>query len=791
MTGGSRGEVRLGYDAASPSGPSGDVMKTLSVVGASGLFAIVLGLSASVSARQDADAKAQAAAGPAAETAYAEEEEVEGDAEPVDPAEQRPQKMPPERPSSRVPTADVWTALGPSPTQSAQVAVPPDNEVTGAIHAIAPHPSNASILYIGAVNGGIWKTSDATAARPTWTPQTDNLPSQSIGAIAFDPTDATNQTLIAGIGRFSNFAQRGDDELGVYRTTNGGSTWTLHGGSTLLGQKIIAVAARGATLLAGSTTGGLFRSTNTGATFTLASGTGGLPTGGIFDLVGNRANANQLYVAVRGSAPKVLRSDDGGATWNDVTAGIANLSSATGAIRLAVGPSNVVYAAIVNSNILAGVVRSTNLGATWTAMDVPAIHPGNQGNVNTSIAADPSNANLVYLGGDRITASPFTGNTVRGDASLAAGSQFAIIHGSGAGGTSPHADSRAMAFDANGNLLESDDGGIYRRSTPATTGTWSSVIGNLAVTEVHDLDHDKVANVIMIGTQDNGMHMQQAAANPRWTMINGGDGGDAAIDDDTLGIAGSYRYISSQNSGGFRRAQYNAANAFVSNLSLPTIGDPQFVTPLELNVTTPTRLLIGGTNAIYESTNITTASPTFTSLGTPGANRNAMAYGAADNPDAAYVGKNAAVFRRQGTAFVATTALPAGAAAITDVAMDPANSQRVYAIDDNQVFRSTDAGTTWQDVTGNLGTISAQDFRTIEFIPSSAGGLVALGTRSGVYTAAANSSSWSLLGTGLPDVLVFDLRYIASSGQLIAGTLGRGVWSFTVVTDRIFADGFQ
>jgi hypothetical protein len=767
-------------------------MKTLSVVGACSLFAVVLGVSAGASARHDDDAGAQASATAqaAAESAYADEEEVEGgDMEPVDPAEQRPQKMPPERPSSRVPTADVWTALGPSPTQSAQVAVPPDNEVTGAIHAIAAHPGNAGILYIGAVNGGIWKTTDATAARPTWTAQSDNLPSQSIGAIAFDPTDATNQTLIAGIGRFSNFAQRGDDELGVYRTTNGGASWTLHGGSTLLGQKIIAVAARGATLFAASTTGGLYRSTNTGASFALASGTGGLPTGGIFDLVGNRANTSQLYVAVRGSAPKVLRSDDGGATWNDVTAGIANLSSATGAIRLAVGPSNVVFAAIVNSNVLVGVVRSTNLGATWTAMDVPSIHPGAQGNVNTSIAADPANANLVYLGGDRITASPFTGNTVRGDASLAAGSQFAIIHGSGAGGTSPHADSRAMAFDANGNLLESDDGGIYRRSTPATTGTWSSVIGNLAVTEVHDLAHDRVANVIMIGTQDNGMHMQQAAANPRWTMINGGDGGDAAIDDDTLG--GSYRYISSQNSGGFRRAQYSAANAFVSNVSLPAISDPQFVTPLELNVTTSARMLVGGTNTVYESTNITTAAPTFTSLGTPGANRNAMAYGAADNPDAAYVGKNAAVYRRQGASFVATTALPAGAAAVTDVAMDPNNSQRVFAIDDNQVFRSTDGGTTWQDVTGNLGTISAQDFRTIEYIPSTFGDSVALGTRSGVYSAAVNSTSWSLLGSGLPDVLVFDLRYIATSGQLIAGTLGRGVWRLNVVTDRIFANGFQ
>lgn len=733
------------------------------------------------------DTVAQAA--PAnADSAYAEGE-ADGDMEPVDPAEQRPQLQPPPRPVNRGGAA--WTPLGPAPTQSAQVSVPPNNEVSGAIQAIAAHPTNADILYIGAVNGGIWKTTNATAAQPTWTPQTDALASQSIGAIAFDPTDVTRQTLIAGIGRFSNFAQRGDDEIGVYRTTNGGTTWTLHTGAPLLGQKIIAVAARGARLFAASTTGGLFRSDNSGGTFALASGTGNLPTGGIFDLVGNASNANQLYIAVRGAAPKVLRSDDGGLNWIDVTTGIPSLSGSTSALRLSVGASGTVYAAVVNSSVLAAVVRSTSLGGSWTAMDVPSIHPGAQGTVNTSIVADPSNANLVYLGGDRITASPFTGNIVRGNASLTAGTQFAIIHGSGGGNTSPHADSRAMAFDANGNLLESDDGGIYRRATPSTTGTWGSVIGNLAVTEVHDLAHDRVANILMIGTQDNGTHMQQTAANLRWTMINGGDGGDAAIDDDTLGIAGSYRYISSQNSGGFRRAQYNAANTFVTNVSLPAIADPQFVTPVELSQINSTRMLVGGVNTIYESTNITTGAPSFTSLGTPGANRNAMAYGAADDANAAYVGKNAAVFRRSGAAFVATSALPAGAATITDVAMDPDDSQRVYAVDDNQVFRSVNGGTNWTDVTGNLGTISSFDFRTIEFVPSAAGDTVAVGTRSGVYFAPANSSTWDLLGTGLPDVLVFDLRYVATQGRLVAGTLGRGVWSLPFDNDRIFANGFQ
>ncbi len=710
----------------------------------------------------------------------------------MNPAEQRVQTMPPARPEVTSDFAGgAWRSLGPSPTQGAQVSVPPDNEVTGAIQSIAAHPTNADILYIGSVNGGIWKTTNATAARPAWTPLTDHLPSQSIGAIALDPLDPTLQTLVAGTGRWSNFAQRGDDEIGMYRSTNGGDSWTVLNPPALLGQKIIAVAARGPVLLAATTTGGLFRSVNSGVLFQLASGLGNLPTGGIFDLVGNRNNNLQFYIAVRGAAPKVLRSDDGGVSWVDVTAGLASLGSATSAMRLSTGPGGTVYAAIINSGAIAAVARSIDQGATWTPMDVPPVHPGGQGTVNTALAADPVNPDIVYVSGDRITSSPFTGNVQRGDASRPAGSQFSIIHGSGGGNTSPHADSRAMMFDANNNLLQSDDGGIYRRATPGAAATWASVIGNLTLMEVHDLDHDRVANVIMIGTQDNGTHQQRAANDPRWAHINGGDGGDASIDDLTLGLAGSYRYLSSQNLGGFRRAEYNASNAFVSNRSLFSIADPQFVTPVELSVANPSRMLVGGLNTIYESTNVTTTTPSIIALGPPGANRNAMAYGANGNPGAAYVGKGSAVHRREGNAFVATTALPSGAATITDVAMDPDDTQHVFAIDDNQVFRSTNGGTTWQDVTGNLDSISSRDYRTIEFIPSNSGDGVALGTRSGVYFAPVASTSWSLLGAGLPDVLVFDLRYLPESQTLIAGTLGRGVWSFVIDPAAIFSNGFE
>lgn len=224
---------------------------------------------------------------------------------------------------------------------------------------------------------------------------------------------------------------------------------------------------------------------------------------------------------------------------------------------------------------------------------------------------------------------------------------------------------------------------------------------------------------------------------------------------------------------------------------MPTITGPQFVTPVETNLAAPGRLLVGGSTLLFESLNADTAAPTLTSIGGPGANRNAMTYGSNANPDAAYVGSGTQVYRRDPGGFVATATLPAGAAAITDVTMDPDNSNLVYAVDDNQVFRSTNAGATWSDVTNNLLSISAADFRSIEFIPQASGNVVAVGTRSGVYVLPATGNTWSMLGNALPDVLVFDLRYQPSNQTLYAGTLGRGVWSYSLAVDALFANGFE
>src|SRR5207253_3179276 len=84
-----------------------------------------------------------------------------------------------------------WVAQGPGPIRNGQEEGLTNNPVSGAINAIAPSALNADIVYVGAVNGGIWKTTNATAASPTWTPLTDQaLPALSINSMAVSPLDA-------------------------------------------------------------------------------------------------------------------------------------------------------------------------------------------------------------------------------------------------------------------------------------------------------------------------------------------------------------------------------------------------------------------------------------------------------------------------------------------------------------------------------------------------------------------------------------------------------------------------
>jgi hypothetical protein len=755
----------------------------------------------------------------------------------------------------------VWQSQGPGVTQNGQAEGIPsqNNPVVGAVHTVITHPTNADIMWIGAVNGGIWRTNNATATTPVWTPLTDQQPGMSMGALYLDTTDATSNTLVAGIGRFSSLASDGGARTGLLRTTDGGTNWTqITGGGLLLGKNISGVAAWGSTIvvsvnIADSFTFGnigIFRSTDGGASFTqisVGSGTGtGLPGGVAYDLVTDPSDSNVLYTSIHfadilGGLNGVYKSTNRGANWSKVSNAamdaLLNIGT-TNNLEMAVGSSNNVYAAIVNQGQLAGLFRSGDGGANWTQLDTPqtnengtfiGLQPrqkgpgpgsapeavaGSQGSTHQSIAADPTNPNVVYLGGDRqpsrtsggveigtfpnsLGAQNFSGRLFRVDASRSAGSQVtSLTHQVGIATTlnsSPHADSRDMAFDALGRLIEVNDGGVYLRSNPAGLGDWIGLMGqSLQVTEFHSLAYDPLSNIIIGGTQDTGTPFQTAAGSMIYTEILQGDGGVVQVDAQTLsGSNQSIRYMSFQNYQQFRREVRNASGGLVSasNPGLIVAGSGgqtlrsfdatvQFYQPYELNAITPSRAIIG-TQDLYETTdqfaNLTRVRDNSTS------SISAMAYGGNGNADAIYYGNTSGQFfvrTASAGAFTQRTSFVGGGQTVRDIVLDSRDWQTAFFVDTNQVFMTTDAGVSFTDITGNLLTLSGGAApRTITFLVGSGLGGIVVGTDRGAFLATSTAyNSWMQYGVGLPNMPVTDLRYNAADNVITAGTLGRGAW---------------
>src|SRR5258708_5794473 len=118
----------------------------------------------------------------------------------------------------------------------------------------------------------------------------------------------------------------------------------------------------------------------------------------------------------------------------------------------------------------------------------------------------------------------------------------------------------ALEFDAGGNNLEGDDGGIYKRTSPIdATGDWTSINGNLQISEMHDLAYDSISKILFGGDQDTGTPSQNATGGLPWTDLLQGDGGDVAVDT-IMNAPNSNRYISFPNLGLFQRQTYTPGN---------------------------------------------------------------------------------------------------------------------------------------------------------------------------------------------------------------------------------------
>ncbi|MBI5800294.1 MAG: immunoglobulin domain-containing protein [Verrucomicrobia bacterium] len=728
--------------------------------------------------------------------------------------------------------------------------------MSGAVHVVAPHPANANTLFIGTVNGGVWRTLNAQSASPSWTPLTDQLGSLSIGALVFDPTDGANNTIVAGIGRFSSFGQEGGPRTGLQRTVNGGSTWSeINGGGLLTGKNISGVVARGNTLVVAVNTAdifslpntGIFRSVNGGASFTQISGGAGtgLPGGVCNDLTADPVNQSVLYAPLNFSTNNgIYKSSDTGATWTRVSSAAMDaliLAGTTSNIEIAVGRNNNVFVGIINRGQLAGLFFSPDGGTTWTLMDTPqtneaggsvGVHPkpkgdggpGSQGTIHFSIAADPTTATIVYVGGDRqpagfndffgfpnaIGATDFSGRLFRGDASRPPGSQWVhLTHsrnlGAAGGGTAsssaPHADSRDMAFDAAGNLLEGDDGGIWKRTNARTnTGDWFSLNGSgLQITEAHDVAYDGNARVVMSGNQDTGTTRQLAPGGQAWLAMHNGDGGDVAVE--TRSRPGfSVAYTSFQNIGGFRRTVFDAANNAVQ-VDFPALNVtngvslrqfPNFVNPAQINTVDPLRLVFVGAVAVYESFD---QGETLRVVGTnifANATPTPLAYGGrrngAANPDVLYVGEGSVVLLRTNNSLALNpTTSPFPGTSVTAIALDSADFMTAYVCDSQSVHRTANGGTSWSNLTGNLTGVGR--IWCLRYLPGFGVNGILVGTDVGIFLSRTDQPGvWSRVSSTFPNALVWDTDYDAATDALVVSTMGRGVWLLPNAAVQLLGD---
>jgi len=721
-----------------------------------------------------------------------------------------------------------WTLIGPQPTNpNLNFSYDGAPNVSGRVTALAVDPTNPIIVYLGAAEGGVWKT---TNGGTSWTPLTDTQVSLAVGSIAIDPSN--HATVYVGTGEGNN-NQDVYYGAGILKSTDGGSTWTrLSGpfvgpfgsfnldGGAFIGALAVS-PANSQVLLAGilstSTTNGsgVYRSADGGNTWTLALGIDDRGTAALFD----PTNGNIAYAALgaplaASPAPfgdpllqnGIYKSTDGGQTWTKV---LLETSNIIGRIALTIAPSSstTLYAAIADattsSNSLRAVVKTTDGFKTFTTLTNAPDFCNPQCWYNNVVAVAPNNPNVVYAGG--LNQEPnFPDHTVI--RSLDGGNSWSVIS-VGANGGTVHTDTHALAFSGDSSTLYvGSDGGVWSTTNVATAPVnWNSLNSTLALTQFYGglSMHPTNPSLGFGGAQDNGV--QQYTGSLTWSVVACGDGGYTAIDfvtPTTVYADGAngclVKSTLSGDPGTFTQETMGIAPICVLPGVPPLCDNASFIPPLVMDPSNSSTLYYG-TSRVYQTTDgagtWTPISPPFTATPTGTLTTIAVAPG---NSNTVYAGSNDVTVGV--TAIAVTTNAGSGASAnwsqvsppcprfVTDIAVDPVSSTTAYVTYSGfsgfngdtvgHVFKTTNGSASFSDISGNLPNIPVN---AIVVDPDVANTLY-IATDIGVFVTSNGGTAWSMLGTGLPNVAVLALSFQHATRTLRAGTHGRSAWDLSLST---------
>lgn len=658
-------------------------------------------------------------------------------------------------------------------------------------------PNNPSIIYAGFSTGGVFKSFDAGN---TWQPIFDEQAVLTVGDIAIDPNNT--DVIYVGTGE-ANGGHNNFPGGGVFKSTDAGSTWDFLGleGTTSIGRivinpqnsNILYLASVGS-YFAPNPERGIYKSTDAGLTWEHSLFIS--DTTGAVDIIIDPNNPDRLMTAtwerVRrpnsshlfGPSSGIYKTTNGGSTWNKITAAPLPNPSLTnvGRIGLAIHQNdpNVVYALITDGYNIISLYRSNDFGISWADVDSDNELSGGTAGFSWyfgQVRVHPTNPDIVYVLDVAFMRSTDGGNT------------WPIQYGYG-GPSELHVDHHAMAFnplDPN-FIINGNDGGI---NVSTNGGQTFSQPKNIPATQFYEIGLDfNNPQKLYGGTQDNGTNRTPDGGVDNWENIYGGDGFYVIVDYNDSNII----YAESQNGGlgkstdggySWDYALSGINDSEPKNWSTPVVMDPN-----------SSNILYYGTHSLYRTTNgaasWTKISPQLTDwvsgrrLGTI----TTIAV-APTNSNVIYVGTDDShvwVSSDNGINWVDVSAvLPERW--VTRVVVDPSDENIFYATFNGlrwrepqpHVFRSTNMGADWVDISGNLPDAPVNAFAVYNNYPNR----LYLGNDVGMYVSFDTGQTWEVLGEGLPVLPIGDIKIHPTENFLVAGTYGRSMYKIdlNLVTD--------
>ncbi|RMF83258.1 MAG: hypothetical protein D6744_04980, partial [Planctomycetota bacterium] len=535
-----------------------------------------------------------------------------------------------------------WRPLGPRPILSEYWSG--SDDASGRVVSIAPHPSDPLTVYIASASGGVWKTTDGGA---TWKALTDELSNLNHGAVALDPQNP--DTVYAGTGEYTTQSS-GD---GLFRSTDGGATWTRIATASQVGSTCSGVAVDPSNSQIIHVTGkiGYCRSTDGGATWTNV-----LSGGRASSLIVDPITPSNVYVGMHGDG--IYRSTDGGATFSKLGGGLPSGGFDRIVLAIARSNPNVLYAALISGSNLQGFYRTANRGNSWTQKTATPNFPSPQAWYDAFVGVHPNSEDEVYCGG------VFPSYAVAGVIKSTDGGNSWTDITIGAGGGQLHPDQHAIAFGPTGTIWVGNDGGVWKSDDGGFS--WTNTNATLTVTQNYNIAlHPTDPAQVMGGTQDNGTVGREMDIE-QWPQLISGDGGFLAYDHaDPTRIYTTYVYLS----------VYRRDSSGWDNISGPWSSDPRnFIAPLVMDPQ-DSRTLLGGTDRVWRTQDADAPSPTWTPISTnavgDGTTLNAIAIAPSDS-NVIYTGNRAGNvwYTQNASTWVSRSAgLPSGQ--ISDIVIDP------------------------------------------------------------------------------------------------------------------------